>query len=143
MRLLLNIPTHNRIRRSPRKRTDGFTLIEIIAVIAIIGILAAIAVPKFIDLSNEAKTAAADGTLAAMESATSLAFAKHRAQGLEKSGEDALDKFIKDFDTLESYLDGGFPEGVTKKGNDIVLQDGRVVSITEETVEARAKLTVK
>ena len=127
-----------------RHKDAGFTLIEIIAVIAIIGILAAIAVPKFIDLSSEAKTAAADGTLAAMQSATSLAFAKHRAQGLEESGDDPLDTFITTYETLEAYLDGGFPESVTKKSNTVVtLQDGREATIGAETTEAKASLTVE
>jgi prepilin-type N-terminal cleavage/methylation domain-containing protein len=39
----------------------GFTLIEIIMVIVLLGIIAAIAIPKYIDLREEAADATASG----------------------------------------------------------------------------------
>lgn len=38
-----------------QKRTQGFTLIELVVVIIVLGILAVIAAPKFIGLSKEAR----------------------------------------------------------------------------------------
>lgn len=46
------------------RNQKGFTLIEIIAVLVILGILAAVAIPRFVDLQDDAKLKAIDGALA-------------------------------------------------------------------------------
>lgn len=58
----------------------GFTLIELVMIIVILGILAAVAIPKYQDLSGEAKEAAARGALGAVRSAITIYYANHAVQ---------------------------------------------------------------
>lgn len=64
-----------------RKQQSGFTLIELVIVIVILGILAAVAIPRFVDLSGEAQTAACDGVEGAVLSAAAITVAEQKTPG--------------------------------------------------------------
>jgi prepilin-type N-terminal cleavage/methylation domain-containing protein len=64
--------------RNLTRRQDGFTLIEIIAVLVILGVLAIVAVPKYFSLQDNARQQAAAGLVSSAQSQLSMQYANNK-----------------------------------------------------------------
>ena len=63
------------------KKQSGFTLIELVIVVVILGFLAVTAIPKFLDLTDQAKQANIEGMAGGYATGVSLVRAQWEAEG--------------------------------------------------------------
>jgi len=68
------------------KKQAGFTLIELVIVVVILGFLAVTAIPKFLDLTEQAKQANIEGMAGGFATAVSLARAQWESEGRPMDG---------------------------------------------------------
>ena len=97
-------------------------MIELVVVIVILGVLSAVALPKFINVSAQAVTAAASGVASAISSATSINYAARKAGNASATANLTSCNAVSS--NIGTLLAGGLPAGYAITPDATACTDG-------------------
>jgi MSHA pilin protein MshB len=133
------------------KQMRGFSLIELVIVVVLLGLLAATALPRFLNITEDAEDATVEGVAGGFATAISLARAQWEVEGRPKSditiNMDGYYFHANDLGYPSGVIDDNRPDQMTalacKEVFDAVLQSPPTSTIGNDISEFRYYITAE
>jgi MSHA pilin protein MshA len=99
---------HQKKALKPINSQQGFSLIELVVVIVVLGVFSATALPKFVDLSSDARISSLKYFAGVLKKAVYLVYAKQQIEN-DVSGDDGegINLYGTFIQTSYGFIDGG------------------------------------
>jgi len=102
----------NQMQNRINRKQQGFSLIELVIVIVILGLLAATAIPRFLNVTDDAEDASLEGVTGGLATAVGFVRAQWEVDGRNNSN------VVLDGTTLSLDKRFGYPTGMVTSGSD-------------------------
>lgn len=115
------------------RRNAGFTLIELVIVVVMLGLLAAVAIPRFLDVTEDAEDATVEGVAGGFATAVGLVRAQWELEARPEDNDGTNQTFVT-IDGIRVGIDKdtGYPTG--QLNNDSSSEDDALTTLDCESI---------
>ena len=121
----------DRMQSRTNLKQQGFSLIELVIVIVILGLLAATAIPRFLNVTDDAENASIEGVTGGLATAVGFVRAQWEVDGRNNS------TVILDGTSVSLDTRFGFPTGTGANGTDVTaMNDNRCQQVFNSVLQS-------